>query len=97
MSDLFAAAPASLRRALNMEVHSVLGATALIAPGTQTAFYNRLIGLGVYSPVSRSDVVSVLEKYYGSGCPFMVHVNLCCAPEKLPSWLSALGLIHHST
>lgn len=97
MSDLFAAAPAATRRVLGLEVRPVLGGTALLAPATGTAFFNRVIGLGVHATVTRSQVEALVERHRHADRPLMIHVNPCCAPPELPTWLTDAGLAHRST
>lgn len=93
MSDLFTAAPPPARRALGLEVRPVLDGTALLA----TAFFNRVIGLGVHTRVTQSQVETVVDQLRSPDAPPMIHANPYCAPAELPTWLVGAGLSRPST
>ena len=60
-SDLFDAAPASLKARLGIDVQQHVGATLLIAPGLPTPMFNRAIGLGLAAAASDADVDALVQ------------------------------------
>jgi hypothetical protein len=72
------------------------GALALFVPATGTAFFNRVIGLGVTEQASPLLVRRIVREYRRLGTSFMIHLAPYARPAELPLWLAEEGLEHGS-
>jgi hypothetical protein len=68
------------------------GAVAMALPGTDTLYFNRVIGLGVFEEASRATVRDIAARYREEDTRFMVHLSPYARPAELPDWLAAEGL-----
>ena len=92
LADIVKALPAEVAEAFGAEIHTIDGATAPLLAATDSAFFNRVIGLGVFRPASRGGVERIAGLYKERGTTFMVHVNPYAAPSAIPRWLAEAGL-----
>jgi hypothetical protein len=84
-------APATVRKFGTRLIH--LGrAIAFAVPLTHTAFFNRVIGLGVFEPADRRTVREIVEIYGELETGFMVHISPYARPSELVEWLREEGL-----
>jgi hypothetical protein len=72
------------------------GALALFMPATDSALFNRVIGLGVTRQASHALVRRIVQEYRRLGTSFMIHLAPYARPAELPSWLAEEGLEHGS-
>jgi len=91
-SDLFDAAPASLKARLGIDVQQHVGATLLIAPGLPTPMFNRAIGLGLAAAASETDVDVLVQRYAEAGsASWWLHWNPFAEPATMPELLQHRG------
>jgi hypothetical protein len=92
LADIVAAMPASAARHFGARTEVIDGATSVMIPATQTAYFNRVVGLGVREPATKRSVKRIVDLFCGLGCAYMVHVSPLARPEELPLWLKECGL-----
>jgi hypothetical protein len=72
------------------------GCTALGAGAIDILYFNRVIGLGIGQPATRSGVARLVERYRAAGVPrFFVHLAPVARPAALVRWLDEGGFVHH--
>jgi hypothetical protein len=92
LSDWVAALDADVAAEYGAQVKRFGHAAALAMPGTETLFFNRVIGLGTLQQATRTLVHDVADFYRNLGSSFMVHVSQDSHPGQLTEWLSQEGL-----
>ena len=91
-TDLYMAAPKSLRSGLGLRVERVADATLLVAPGLPSSMFNRVIGLGLQQRASTADVERIIAVYRSAGCPdWWLHWNPQAAPAEFTGHLLQMG------
>jgi hypothetical protein len=68
------------------------GALALFVPATGTAFFNRVLGLGVKEEATRRQVQELVREYTRLGVTFVIHLAPYARPAELALWLAEEGL-----
>lgn len=92
VTDWLAALDPLTAKSYGAEVFRAGGAVAVILPGVDTLFFNRVLGLGVFEPASRALVRDIAARYREADVRFMVHVSPSARPASLPDWLAEEGL-----
>jgi hypothetical protein len=91
-ADLYAAAPAPLAAGLGLGVHTVAGATVLVAARIPAPMFNRAIGLGWQQPATAADVDAIAAHYRAAGVAhWWLHWNPQAAPRGFDSELQRRG------
>ncbi|MFJ6571128.1 hypothetical protein ACIQNU_27310 [Streptomyces sp. NPDC091292] len=67
-------------------------ALAVLAPGTETVFFNRVVGLSVLQEPSRTLVHDIADFYRDAGARCMVHTPASNPDDELPAWLGEEGM-----
>lgn len=82
-ADLYDAAPAALKSMLGLQVVSIGGAAALVAPRMPATMFNRVIGLGLDRPATDADFQASRSLYRDAGtATWWLHWNPFAAPEE---------------
>ena len=93
LNDFYRAAPDTARAALGLERMEVAGAMLFSARNEPSVLLNRVIGLGVESPVSRSDIARIRAHYQRTGITeYFLHVQPWLQPALAWNWLFEAGL-----
>jgi GNAT superfamily N-acetyltransferase len=92
MRDWLCSLAPEVARHYGAEVRMFGNALAMAVPGTDTVFYNRVIGLGGAQRASRALIRDVADFYRDLNSRFMVHVGQQPEPPELTEWLSEEGL-----
>ena len=93
LTDLVAALPEEVASRFGAETRSFGGAVALALPGTGTAFFNRVIGLGSLEEATVAALEQVHELFRASGSTFMVHLEAAEEAAKAEAWLLEHGFV----
>jgi hypothetical protein len=92
VNDWMAAFGPMVAKSYGAELVREGGAVAVLLPGADTLFFNRVLGLGVFEPASRALVRDIVARYRDAGVRFMVHLSESARPETLADWLPEEGL-----
>jgi GNAT superfamily N-acetyltransferase len=91
-ADFYRAAPADIRAAYAIDVHSVGAATCLNCKGVEpAAVFRRAVGLGVGRAVAEAELDDVLARMNTLGQRYVVPVTPQSQPPALASWLEKRG------
>ncbi len=94
MSDFYACAPAAFVRDARV-IAARVGSLRVFAVATiPSAFFNRIVGLGVAEPATPATLDDAIALLEGAGCRrYMVQVSEHARPGDLPQWLAERGLV----
>ncbi|WP_432251759.1 hypothetical protein [Streptomyces sp. HNM1019] len=92
LRDWLAALDPGVAAEFGVRAESFGDAFAVLAPGTETVFFNRVVGLSVLQRPSRTLVRDIADFFRGADARFMVHVPEEAARTELPDWLGEEGL-----
>jgi hypothetical protein len=91
-TDLYHAAPTSLKAQLGLKVGSVAGTNLLLATGIPDPMFNRAIGLGMRAAATLEDAQEIVESYRRASVrTWWLHWNAFAMPAGLPDRLKAAG------
>lgn len=91
-ADYYRCAPPGFARENRVAAVQVGPLWALMVPGVDTPFFNRLSGLGVRLPASEALLDQALELFEQAGCRnIMAPLSPLAQPAALPGWLEARG------
>lgn len=96
LTELHAAADASLVALLGLELHRVDGALVSLARRDPSILLNRVVGLGLEAP-ARPDTPGTLRRIYREAgvSRFFLHHGERSKPAELVDWLREAGLVPH--
>ena len=93
-SQLQLALPESFRTRMGIAAHRHGRAVALITGGSAEIAVNRVIGLGVLSPISPHLIETIIRQYSSAGVErFLVQVNPQAITPEVDGWLLARGFV----
>lgn len=88
-ADMFRVAPPEF----GFEVEQTNDYVARFAPGMDVMMFNRVVGLGLNSPVSKSVVADLVQRYRDKGIRnFAIQLSPEAQPLELHDWMAELGL-----
>ncbi len=86
-------APPEFARPFRLEVKRIGSAWVSMIPELDSAFYNRILGLGVGGPATESMLDEALAVLQHAGCKnYMAQLSPFSQPAQCPEWLAARGL-----
>jgi hypothetical protein len=92
-TDLYAAAPPAISRALGLKALRVADAHVFIARSLPVSLFNRAFGLGNTQAVTDSDVDAVLRAFEDNGATHpWIQSGPASSAKELPTWLESRGL-----
>jgi len=92
MRDLYEAPATADAGALGLTAGWIGGAWAFGSRGIPDVVFNRVLGLGVFSPARQDDLPRIAEGYRAAGIDrYLVHLAPQAQPAELGSWLEAEG------
>jgi hypothetical protein len=92
VTDWMAALGPQVGKSYGAELVREGGSVAVLLPGADTRFFNRVLGLGVFEPATRTLVRDIVARYRDADVRFMVHLTESARPESLADWLAEEGL-----
>jgi hypothetical protein len=93
-SQLQLALPESFRTRMGIAVHRHGRAVGLITAGTAEIAVNRVIGLGVLTPLGVHLIETIIGQYASAGVKrFLVQVNPVAVTPQIDAWLLARGFV----
>ncbi len=91
--DIVAAAPLWLRLSAQLVAEESNGTLLLASRGIQNLLFNRVIGLGEYTPATDAQIGGLMDRYAALGiCGYWIHVGPYAQPSRLGRVLQAHGL-----
>ena len=75
-------------RRLEMQAIESDGALCLLAPAVDLVIFNRVLGLGLTAPATRTRIEPLVDRYRSEGVKnFAIQLSPEAGPEELPAWL----------
>ena len=92
-ANYFLSAPPEFARSFRLEVKRFGSVIVTMIPGLDSAFFNRIIGLGVGEPATESMLDDAIAALRHAGCEhYMAQVSPLAQPAQCPEWLAARSL-----
>jgi hypothetical protein len=92
-ANYFLCAPPEFARPFRLEVKRIGSIWVTMIPALDSAFFNRILGLGVGEPATEvmlDEAIAVLQK---AGCQnYMAQVSPFAQPAEIPEWLAVRAL-----
>jgi hypothetical protein len=92
LADIVESMSPEVRERFGADVIEVEGATAILIKEANSAFFNRVIGLGVRRPATAAGLDRLLDFYAREEATVMVHLNPHAAPRGMADWLERAEL-----
>ena len=91
-ANFFLCTPPEFAREYKVEAKRVGSVWVTMIPGMDSAFFNRIVGLGVREPTVESLLDEAINILQDAGCKnYMAQLCPSAQPSSLPEWLSARG------
>jgi hypothetical protein len=92
LADYLRCAPPSFARPFRLEAKRVGSAWVSMIPELDSAFFNRIVGLGVGEPLTESLLDEAIGVYQQAGCKnYLAQVSPLAQPAQSLEWLKARG------
>ncbi|MFD1730848.1 hypothetical protein ACFSC4_06770 [Deinococcus malanensis] len=91
--EMYSNLPPDVRQELRMQTVRVGSAGACMVGSVPIVLFNRVVNLGVGMPGTPEQVDELVALYRAEGLPFMVQLSPIAAPDSLPTWLEARGVV----
>jgi hypothetical protein len=91
-AELQLSLPKSFRNRFGIRVERIAGGVLLLADKSPVVAINRVVGLGVASPLTESQLDAVIGTYTAAGIErFIIQLSPAAEPANAPNWLEERG------
>ncbi len=91
--SFYRCAPSDFAREYGVEVRRIGTMRIFIAAALPRAFFNRIVGAGIGSPLDEASLDEAVALFENAGCRnYMAQIVPAAAPPALPAWLETRGL-----